>query len=350
MANIIEYVKYYRNKTFEEIPFNEVDALIFANLSYLNFNNCLKQLPITIEELTNVYILQMTPDKLKKESKVYRDAHHMLMAMNLSNRYKNLLITNYKKVIANEIQFGAITIKSNYFTYISFEGTNSYISGWKEDCHLSHRYPIPSQILAKEYINKTIKDDDKIIYIGGHSKGGNLAVAGAMESSLNIQNRIQAIYDFDGPGMREQEFLSQKYQLIKNKIKKYVPNHSIVGMLMYSPANLRVVNTTAKSILQHYPSSWNCFGSFFVEDSLSRKSIRFSREIKKFVKEYKEEEMERFVETIFTSLKNIGINQTDIITISKITKSIMHINNLNVDKETKEKALKLVNMLIQLHR
>ena len=171
-----------------------------------------------------------------------------------------------------------------------------------------------------------------------------------MKAFPSIKRRITAIYDFDGPGMREKEFNTKEYKFIEPKIKKYVPNHSLIGMLMYYPNNFKTVNSTSKSILQHFPMSWNCFGPFFIEDSLSRRSARFSREIKKFVKEYSEEEMESFVETIFKALKQAGLEQTDTISTSKLVKCITQIKSLATDDKTKEKAIKLVNMLIDLHR
>ncbi len=350
MANIIEYVKYYRNITFEELPFNEVDALILADLSYLNFDDCIQELPVTIEEVANNYFPKMTKEKLKTRAKIYRDSHHLFNALKQTKRFKDLLVTDYQKKVTSDTQFGAITFRAKDFLYISFEGTNSYLSGWLEDCHLSHQYPIPSQILAKEYVSRNITSSDRTIYIGGHSKGANLAVASAFMSDANIKKRITTIYDFDGPGLREKEFETEEYKQIEPKIKKYVPNHSMVGMLMYSSEVYKAVNSTSKSILQHNPFSWSCFGGFFVEDSLSNKSIRFSKSIKEFVKEYKEEDMESFVEAIFHIFKKAGFNYNEEIDLKKLAKCITCLKDAKMDKQTKEKALKLFNMLIELHK
>lgn len=350
MANVIEYVKYYRNKSFKEVPFNEVDALIFASLSYINFNGFMNKLPQSINELATTFFNKMTPEKIKKTAKIHRDSCHLLNAMKDTIRYKDLLITDYQKVIDKETQFGAITIRSKDWLYISFEGTNSYISGWKEDCHLSHRFPIPSQILAREYINRNVKLYDRTIYIGGHSKGANLAVAGSLKAYPSIRRRISAIYDFDGPGLREKEFNTIDYKIIEPKIKKYVPNHSLVGMLMYSKPDFKTINSNAKSILQHNLFTWNCFGSFFVEDSLSRKSVKLSKEVKSFVSEYSEEEMEKFIESLFKVLKQANISQDDVITISKLAKCLTHIKDLKTDDKTKEKIAKLFNILIDFHK
>ncbi len=345
MANIIEYVKYYRNKSFDEVSFNEVDALIFANISYINFNGYINKLPVTINELGTNYFFHVEPEKIKKLPQIERDSYNLFKTMKDTLRYKNLLITDYQKKIDGETQFGAITIRSNDWVYISFEGTNSYVSGWKEDCHLSHQFPIPSQILAKEYISRNVKLLDRKVYIGGHSKGANLAVAGAMMSSLSIKSKITSIYDFDGPGMREREFNSSEYKLIEPKIKKYLPSQSIVGMLMYSPDNFKTINSTSKLILQHNPFTWTCFGSYLIEDSLSRKSIKFGKEIKEFVKEYKEDDMQKFVYTLFKVFKKAEVEQFSHFTINKMAKCVVSLKDLKADQETKEKIFKLFNIL-----
>lgn len=350
MANVVEYVKYYRNISFDELPFNEVDALILADLSYLNLDYCVSKLPKTIEEISKDYSPIMTKDKIKNRPKIYRDSHHLFNTLKSTVRFKDLLISDYQKVITCNTQFGAITFRTKDWVYISFEGTNNYLSGWKEDCHLSHQFPIPSQILAKEYIERNIKLTDYTIYIGGHSKGANLAVAGAFMIDASIKNRITAIYDFDGPGLREQEYETPEYKLIEPKIKKYVPNHSMVGMLMYYKKDFKTINSTSKSILQHNLFTWSCFGGFFVEDSLSKKSIEFSKSIKNFVKEYPEEDMDQFIESIFHFFKKANINYDEEVDIKRLAKCITYLKDSKINKQSKEKALKLFNMILELHK
>lgn len=350
MANVNDYVKYYRNKTFMEVPFNEVDALIFASLSYINLDGFTNNLPQSINAVATKYFEKTPIEKIKKLAKIHRDSSNLLNCMKNTLRYRDLMITDYQKVVDEETQFGAITIKSKDWVYISFEGTNNYISGWKEDFHLAHRFPIPSQTLAKEYINRNVKLMDRRVYIGGHSKGANLAVAGAMKALPSIKRRIIAVYDFDGPGLREKEFKSFDYRVIEPKIKKYVPSQSMVGMLMNYKKEFKTVNSNAKLILQHNLFTWNCFGSFFVEDSLSRKSIKLSKEIKKFISDYSEEEMEAFVQALFQVLKKANISQDDVISIGKFAKYATHIKELNADQKTKEKLLRLLNIVIEFHK
>ena len=57
MANIMEYVKYYKDKSFDEILFSDVDSLIFSQISYVDFSSILKEemLPISLIDLGREY-------------------------------------------------------------------------------------------------------------------------------------------------------------------------------------------------------------------------------------------------------------------------------------------------------
>lgn len=65
MPNFIDYTKYYGEKSFEEVPFNDIDALILAELSYLNFSDVSDELPNTIENISKSYFYVVTKEKLK---------------------------------------------------------------------------------------------------------------------------------------------------------------------------------------------------------------------------------------------------------------------------------------------
>ena len=39
IMNVVDYIEKYGNLNFNEKPFNEVDKLILANLSYVNFKD-----------------------------------------------------------------------------------------------------------------------------------------------------------------------------------------------------------------------------------------------------------------------------------------------------------------------
>ncbi len=82
-------------------------------------------------------------------------------------------------------------------------GTDDTIVGWKEDFNMSYQHPIPAQIQAVSYIDEVAAQTKKKIRIGGHSKGGNLAVYGAARCKSKFKKRIINIYNNDGPGFDE---------------------------------------------------------------------------------------------------------------------------------------------------
>lgn len=349
MANIMEYVTYYGDKTFDEIPFNDIDALIFTQFCYIELDNFLtpKTMPITIEKLSKSYFLKVRQEDMKHRPKFYRETYELFNSLKNTKRYKNIEIHNYQNIIDSEKQFGAMTFRnSKKWAYIAFEGTDTSIIGWKEDFNLSHQFPIPSQQVAINYLENEIKFLDKNIYVGGHSKGGNLSLVSVMKSSSFVRHRVKNIYSFDGPGLREREYHSLAYKRIQNKIKMFVPSESIVGMLLNHDLKYEVVKSSSKGLWQHDPFSWQCFGSVFVKDDLSKKSIIFSKSIKQFLEKMPDEERAQFIEAVFTLLDNAGIKNTESLTLSKILKCISGIGDLTEDKKIKDQLKSIFGIIL----
>ena len=349
MPNFIDYTKYYGEKSFEEVPFNDIDALILAELSYLNFSDVSDELPNTIENISKSYFYVVTKEKIKSKKNVYKYAHNLFGYVKTSPRFKDIEMINYSRIVDSKKQFGAITFKCKDWIYISYEGTNEYMSGWREDFDLSNIFPVPSQKLAAEYLIGEAKKHNKI-YVGGHSKGGNLAVAAAMQADEKVREKIITVYDFDGPGVREKEFNSDQFQTLIPKIKKFTPEVSVIGMILYSTPNYTFVKSDYKGILQHHAMSWQCFGSYFIPAKQSKSSIKFNKSIKDFLKDNTEEELRNFVKAIFEVLQKSDITSTETVTIKKIIKCVNYVRQLNTyDPKTKDKLLKLFNIVLALY-
>ena len=349
MANIVDYVEYYKNKTFDEIPFNDVDSLVLSELSYIDFSECITKdiIPINLDNLGKLYFSKVLKDDMKGRAKLYRETYDLFNLLRNTNRYKKLEVTNYKRIVDSEKQFGAITFRyEKKWVYIAFEGTDTSIIGWKEDFNLSHKFPIPSHTLAINYLEDEVRFLDKKVYIGGHSKGGNLAVTASMKASSFVRNRIKLIYAFDSPGLREKEYHSISYKRIRNKVKMFVPSESIVGMLLNHDLKYEVVKSSSKALWQHDAFSWQCFGSVFIPDELSYKSMNFSKNISQFLEKIPDDERENFVESVFSVLDKSGIKNTESITLSKILKCISNISGLTEDKKTKDKLKKIFEIIL----
>lgn len=352
MANIVTYVNYYKDKTFDEIPFNDMDALIFSQLSYVDLSKVMdsSKLPITIEALGKLYFKEVTKDQMKNRRRLYRNTYDLFDSIQNTIRYKDLVISNYSSIVDDEKQFGALAIRyKKKWLFVSFEGTDSSVIGWKEDFDMSYTFPVPSQKLAISFLENEVKLFDKNVYVGGHSKGGNLAIVAAMQASSFVRHRLNTIYNFDGPGLRSMEYHSLAYSKIRSKIKKFIPKESIIGITLHHDLDYVVVDSDARGIWQHDAFSWQCFGNFFVTASLSKKSIQFSNSLKKFLSEVSYEEREVIVNDVYTLLLKSGITNTEEVTLSNILKCMSLISTITSDKKKRENLRKIFGIFVELY-
>ena len=197
MNNINKYLEYYKDKSFKQCPFNDIDNLIFALLAYLPIEDKSYKGEKTLSEIQNI----LEKIDIKKLNKTPINALKILKQIANTLRYKEVTLSNPVSILNEETQFSAITIRFNdNDCYVSFKGTDTSLIGWKENFDLSYKYPTKADLFAVNYLQNTIKFTDQNIYVGGHSKGGNLAMACSMSQPSTVFNRIKHIYNNDGPG------------------------------------------------------------------------------------------------------------------------------------------------------
>lgn len=339
MATIKEYIDIYRDLSFEECDLNINDIIIFCELSYIDWSNIVSSddSKITLGEAGKEYF-EKNKFKDKYLSSFAQNNIENLRGIINSRRYKNIKLSHYKKVIDKEKQFGAICI---YFeeekVFVSFEGTDDTVIGWKEDFTLGYHFPIMSQKLGIEYLNEVISDDDKIVLVGGHSKGGNIAMTSSMHAEDKIFKRIKNIYNLDGPGFREKEYNSEEFKKILPKLKVYVPEDSVVGMLLYGSSNYAVVKSVSKGLKQHNCNTWKCFGSFLEEGKLSRFSIKINNKIKSWSRKYSDDELEKMIINFFKILEDYDIKYFYELKKLNWDQLVKLVNGISgIDKETKK--------------
>lgn len=307
--NLFSYVDKYGNSTFDEEPFNEVDNAIFASLSYVSLKGIVSGNSfnkITVRDASDKYFKKY-PGKQRYVLAV-KQAVKLLKFIATTKRYGSLLLYNYVYEVTGEQQFSALTIEINSkLVYISFEGTDHMVSGWKEDFMMTYTFPIPSQRRAINYVNRRFIFDNKKIILGGHSKGGNLALVSAMYSNVFIRNRVIKIYNNDGPGLLKEVFLSNDYSRIKDKLVHIVPKYSIVGLLLYHSEDYIVVRTSKKGAMAHDIHTWVVSGNSFMRTELDGYSKRLDSEIIRWLDKYSRDERKRFVFAMFEIFERANI-------------------------------------------
>ena len=346
MANINDYLLWRGDIPInEEFRFNEIDSIILARFSYLIFDK------IEMNEKETIESISKKMKDFENEEFRYNGDKELITYLGESKRFKNMIVTDYVQTNDKEIeqQFGAITIHiSEEEMYISYIGTDSSIYGWKEDFNMTFMENVPCQKEGKKYIEKIAqKYPNKKIRIGGHSKGGNVAIYSAITTSKKLKNRIIKVYNYDGPGFNKNIINKYNNDEIISKIETYIPQDSIIGRLLNHKEKMTIALSLEKGILQHDIYSWQVLRDDLIH---SEKNTDISEDIDKTMTEWIElttnEQRKIVIDAIFELFystdsetfgemsKNISIN------LPKILKKYGEI--AKEDKEMIKQMIKII--------
>lgn len=308
MANINDYLKWRGdipiNNTFK---FNEIDDMILARFSYLLFDRIKMNSKETIETISKK-MKNFENDEFR-----YNGDKELITNLGISERFKNMLVTDFSENNNKEVekQFGAITVHiSEKELYISFIGTDSSIIGWKEDFNLAFMKNIPAQLEGLNYlINIAKKYPSKKIRIGGHSKGGNVAVYSAISCNPDIQKRIISVTNYDGPGFNDTIINSYKNSSILSRIKTYLPQDSVIGRILEHKEKCEFVLSNEKGLYQHDIYSWEVdkLNMVRLEKSTTSSELMY-KTVKEWLKQTTTEQRKIFFDGIFEVFYSTSAN------------------------------------------
>ena len=310
MGTLLDYLKEYGDYTLAEKPFCEVDSLILSQFSYLKFDGMLPEEAAQGAESRVVSLEQIRHheqyDSLYGDERYRRDNTALFLGMYDSRRFHNTKIMNYVNRIDldTEMQFAAVTIVlPDDMVYVAFRGTDETIVGWKEDLNLAFSEPVPGQRMSVEYLNRAAETFRGAFHVGGHSKGGNLAVYASMNCREAVRGRIVTIHDHDGPGFRPEVKAQGAYEEIAERIRKTVPRSSLVGMLLYSEGEYEVVESRTIGLAQHNPYTWLVRDDgFLIADDIRSGRKFMDKALNQWILSLSQEEMHTFVDTLYQVL------------------------------------------------
>lgn len=343
MGNIIDYAR-EEQRSFEELPFNEVDALILAQLAYEDiprlvpalddernmygtFRGRMHHFPMDRHNLRqSAKALLRAPFSaitLKQMDEVLHDGadsacQHQVHAANFTDpaimhsfvrtvaanpRFSGLRVGAFAERFDTDeqTQTAALTFLLPDGTLVlSFRGTDDSLVGWKEDFNMAFQYPVPAQRMAADYICAVAKLWPGDMILTGHSKGGNSAVYAAMNAPAKIRKRIAAVYSLDGPGFPEHVVTSEPYLSTVSKVHKIVPDSSIIGMVLETPEPCVVVKADCEGLMQHFAFAWQVDGDAFVRvDDIAPSSHEFNSSFNRWMTGLSREEREHAVDALF---------------------------------------------------
>lgn len=356
MNTIIDYVDWRGDLTLKQSPFNEIDAVIFTQLAYIDFSEIvnsdfskpifLKDVAVQIENSENF------DQRVNFGPLINSEIVTLLKKTSKSKRFCNTKLCGFisSTDIEQEKQFASISfIFENKTNLIIFRGTDQSLIGWKEDFNMAYKLPIPAHIEAVNYFDKACKKLKGKFRLAGHSKGGNLSIFAGTYCIPKYQNRIIEIFNFDGPGFEQVVLNDKRYIDIQEKIKTFVPKKSIVGMLFDTNTEKTIVESSNNGIMQHDPFSWKVLGNTFIStDEISSESEFINKTLKIWMKKIDKDKREFFIDSVFAIIESTEANN-----ITEITENLFKTSSKmiqyykNMDSETKEILFETIKIFIK---
>lgn len=354
MADMMDYLNWRGDLSFDVSPFNEVDNLILSQLAYVNFDGIVPGIAydesVTLTDACELFFKIHSEKKVLNNKSFIRLAPMVMKKMAETIRFKDVRLCKYVNNIdyTLEKQFSALHIILDQHTlYVAFRGTDDTLVGWKEDFNMSFMTTIPAQLEAVTYLNHTVLTTPYDLIIGGHSKGGNLAIYASVNCKSTIKERIITVYNNDGPGFNELMIASLSYQEMLPKIRTIIPQSSIVGMLLEHEEEYTIVKSKQTGIMQHDAMSWEILGTHFVyTDNVSKGSKILDTTLKAWLSNLNETQRAEFVDAFFSLLDATGAKTLSDLTGSKLGHINQIIKTFNaLDDTTKEMLGKVIKAL-----
>ena len=309
MDNFVDYISWRGDLSMRKSPFNEVDSLIFAELAYVDMDGIAPDPEsgetISLQKLAAAYEAAGTD-----QSYLVNNPRELLLAAGNCPRFRDVRVGAYtvSTDVEKQYQFAAVCFYlKDGSCYVAYRGTDNSIVGWREDFNFSFLAETSGQQQAVLYLERVAWTHNKPLYVGGHSKGGNLAVYAAAFCKSEVKERIRAVYSFDGPGFNRSVVEAPAYQEILDKVRLTIPESAVVGLLLSNKEERQIVKSTAEGFLQHDPYSWGVLGTRFVTaPHLSAAGAVLDTALHRWIEDLDDEQRSDLVSAIFDSLDASG--------------------------------------------
>ena len=352
MSTIFDYLDYVAYDSIYDRPFKELDVLALTELTYLPFDRIVPQ-----GDTTNIEVRLSDAVELVDRTTdfIVTDKHLQLVdILATSKRFKNVKLLNYVDEYDPDVQkqFAAMTYRLTMDVYlVVFRGTDDTLIGWKEDFHMTYMDHVPSQRRAASYLQHVMKEFPKGRFmVAGHSKGGNLAAYACSYLPDHLIEKVDAIYCYDAPGLNKAIIETEGYQRIAHLVHRFVPQGSIVGMMLEVPEPATIVKSRAfGGFAQHDAFTWMVEKDGFVTlDQTSPDSQQTDETLKQWVRETSADERKKFFDTFFGIFLDAGITSiNDLMNLKNFSK-IKEIfqNAQDLDPTEREMLERLAKQLI----
>lgn len=337
MTDLFDYIAWRGDIPFSQVGVTPVDALIFSAFVYMDFGGLVPEDlngPVPLAQAAEAFLSQ--PERVEW----VRNKHDLRLAraMALAPRFRELELCFYRSQLIpqEQTQFAAMAfLLDDGSAFLAFRGTDASLVGWKEDFNMSFQDAVPAQLKAHQFTEAFAALCPRPLRLGGHSKGGNLAVFAAARCAPYFQDRILAVYNNDGPGFTEYLMGDPGYRRMVPKIHTYIPQSSVVGMLLEHEEPYSVVRSDQVGIMQHELFSWAVLGGDFVHlEEVTSESKLLDRAVKTWIASMSKQERSDFVDAVFQVLSAGGAASVRDLMQPQNLKALVH--TLSTDDQTRK--------------
>lgn len=343
MAHLIDYLEKVENLTFDQEPLNILDKVCINEIGYLTYEKWLtaSDLKKSInlhdfaegKELNPDYSFMVTKERVELAEAIVR-----------SRRFASLSLSNYRSVLDKEVekQFAAMIFSLSELDYhqLVFRGTDDSVIGWKEDFQLTYSREIPAHRSAMTFLEDHLPNLSGRITVSGHSKGGNLALYSAVQSSTALREKIAELLLLDSPGLMKSLLEKPSYQELKAKMIVIRPQDSVVGVMLYWDRPAQLVAAEGIGFAQHNALTWEVdltTNDFVYEDQPTELSQRLEETFQEWIEALPSQELKQVCDLVFDTILDSGIESLDDIGIQalpQIGQMLQEFGNLS-DKQKK---------------
>ena len=310
-ASLYDYLNWRGDLSYDQVPVGEADNLIFSLISYIDLSGVVgeefpKSRPPVLLNVTKKYLKEQQGTIKNIGLMISREVIALLVKAAKTPRFGLTRPVCHVNRICGEQQkqFSATSfLLPTGDVFVTFRGTDDSLVGWKENLNMSFMHPVPAQTEALAYLESIASRTSGKIYVGGHSKGGNLAVYSAVKASRATKERIIAVYNNDGPGFNREFIKGGDYLEMRDRIHTYVPQSSIVGRLLEHEERYKIVKSRSDGLLQHDGLTWEIKGGGFIFlDDSDAESTQKAISIKEWLDDLSTEERMKFVDALYDSI------------------------------------------------
>lgn len=352
MDNIMDYLRWRGDLSFTAAPFCVVDSLIMAELSYMDFSGIVDENDydaITVCEAAERFFSNEGAEKTSLGLLVPSTIVGLFRDMAKTERFGKILLGRYVNIVNDDMQFSALCARLGDGTRaVVYRGTDDTIIGWKENFEMSYLEAVPAQVEAVDYLQEAAFSFPEKLRVMGHSKGGNLAAFASVNASEVVQNQILAVCNFDGPGFEKSETLMENYARIRERLHTFLPQGSIVGLLLEHDEDYAVVRSKNVGVFQHDGFSWEVTANDFGRLSeLSLEAKKRDVALHEWVTSVEPQQRRQCTETLFSLLQSTGAKTLTQLTAGGLKSSITMLNNMRgLDKESRDVMTHILKLLI----